>query len=522
MSESSTKSGVSVVEGIGVGRAVLWRAHPAPAPVARTFSEEQSRLARGVATARRGLEELVRLLPRAEVELFEPELLMIDELRETLRARLRAGQRAEDVIEDVLADAVGDLLLDARARILDAIAHDERTVDDHLEGSEGNVVLVTDGLTPSVVASLPARVVAIVAAIKDLASAPNGAASHAAILARGRDIPLALVDANDLGGIAPNDVLLVDTTAEVARVEIGPNAATREAAEKVRSALAHSRAEFETEVASPLGHLGLAVLVNIGSLRERVPSSSEGIGLLRTELFFADRETAPSEAEQFGVLCAVAAEAPRSLVIVRLFDAGGDKPLAWLPSSEEDPARGIALLSRHTDVLDLQLRAILRARAHGDLRVLVPFVEHAHEVSDVRGRLRGRLPVGALIETQDAVERIDAIVEASDFVSIGTNDLSASVAKCDRADVGVSPDARVLRLVARVIASARAQMRTVTVCGEMAGDAHGARILVGLGAQALSVAPARLVPVKLSLRNATLEDCRKIAGAAAELREARA
>jgi phosphoenolpyruvate-protein kinase (PTS system EI component) len=267
-------------------------------------------------------------------------------------------------------------------------------------------------------------------------------------------------------------------------------------------------------VASPLDHLGIEVLANVGSLHQRVPSSAEGIGLLRTELLFSDRESAPSEAEQFGTLCAITAAAPRSRVVVRLFDAGDDKPLPWLQATTDSP-RGIALLAHHPEVLDTQLRAIKRASGHGDLRVLVPYVERASEVLDVRARLRAALPVGAQIETRAGVERLDEIARVSDFISIGTNDLAASVAGDDRANAGLPFDPRVLDLVTQIIDAARRHRRVLTVCGEMAGDAHGARILVGLGVHALSVAPARIAPVKLSLRQTTLDDCRAIARVAA-------
>jgi multiphosphoryl transfer protein len=201
-------------------------------------------------------------------------------------------------------------------------------------------------------------------------------------------------------------------------------------------------------------------------------------------------------------------------VVVRLFDGGGDKPLPWLPAPDGSSDRGIALLLRHPRLLDAQLRAILRAAADGDLRVLVPFVERASDVAEIRARTKSRLPVGALVETPEAVARIDEIAAVADFLSIGTNDLSATLLGEGRARAGLSLDPGLLRLVERAIGSAHRHARVVTVCGELAGDAHGARVLVGLGANALSVAPSRIAPVKVALRNTSIEDCRAIARAA--------
>ncbi len=116
-----------------------------------------------------------------------------------------------------------------------------------------------------------------------------------------------------------------------------------------------------------------------------------------------------------------------------------------------------------------------------------------------------------MIETPAAVDQIDEVAEAADFISIGTNDLFAMVTGQDRAQSTVSLDARALRMIERVVAAAHARARKVCVCGEIAGDPEGARILVGLGVDAISVATARFAKVKLSLRDVTLDDCRGIA-----------
>jgi phosphoenolpyruvate-protein kinase (PTS system EI component) len=197
-------------------------------------------------------------------------------------------------------------------------------------------------------------------------------------------------------------------------------------------------------------------------------------------------------------------------VTVRLFDAGGDKPLPWLRVPDGVEARGIELLGMHATVLEAQLRATVRASDHADVRVLLPIVTRASQVEQLRARCRRALPVGAMVETQQAVERIDEIAAASDFISIGTNDLSAEVTGQRRASSALSLDRRILRMVERVVLAAHARGLEVSVCGEMAGDPHGARLLVGLGVDALSVATGRLAKAKLSLRDVTLDDCRRV------------
>jgi phosphoenolpyruvate-protein kinase (PTS system EI component) len=507
------EEGVAIVEGIAIGRAIVWAGDPASRPVVTSTTLEHLRLDRAVARATSGVEELVRLLPRAEAELFEPELAILSELRPVLLERVDAGMRAEDCVNEATSLSSNDLLADARARLLDGLAYDERSVEGSLEGRDGDRVLVTPMLTPSVVATLPSRVVGIVASAGD-ATRTTGYTSHAAILARARDIPLVLMRPEMVRAVRHDDTVVLDATTRPASVWFDPLDATLLAAQSRREGWMRRRVEEEASVVAPLHHLGIEVQVNVGSLHEHIPGAAEGIGLLRTEIVFSNRSTAPSETEQFGALCAIAARVGRAPVVVRLFDAGDDKPLPWLRAPLGSRARGIELLLMHPAVLDTQLRAITRAAQHANIRVLLPLVTSVADIEYVRTRTGGSIPVGAMVETPDAVERIGEIAAAADFVSIGTNDLFALVTGQGRVDSALSLDRRVLSMVENVLLVAHARARKVSVCGEMAGDPHGARILVGLGVDALSVATGRFAKVKLSLRDVSRDDCREMASEA--------
>jgi phosphoenolpyruvate-protein kinase (PTS system EI component) len=511
--ERGPEAGSPIVDGIAIGKAVVWATDPEPRRVPGTAGQERRRLARAIPHATRGVERLIRLLGPAEAELFVPEVAILAELGPLLLARVDEGETAEQAINEATSQVSTDLLLDARTRLLEGLGHDHPSVESLLEGRDGNRVLVTESLTPSVVATLPARVVGIVAASDGTPQSGGEYSSHAVILARGRGIPLAFVRSNVVLAIADDDTMVLDTTGLVASVWVAPDASILAEAHRRLDAWTTERAREETKTTNaPLAHLGLEVHVNIGSIHERPPLSADGIGLLRTELVFAAHARAPSEEEQFAALCAIAAPMGNAPVVVRLFDAGGDKPLAWLhaPGSPSF-VRGIELLFMHPEVLDTQVRAIVRAAEHLNLRVLLPLVTCAGDVERVRALSHGKLAVGAMIETPAAVDQIDEVAAAADFISIGTNDLFAMVTGQDRADSTVSLDARALRMIERVIAAAHAHARKVCVCGEIAGDPHGARILVGLGVDAISVATARFAKVKLSLRGVTLDDCRGIA-----------
>jgi phosphoenolpyruvate-protein kinase (PTS system EI component) len=507
-----SQAGESAVEGIAIGRAILWAADPAPRRVSGSRVEEHTRLARSLARAMRGIDELVRLLPPSESELFEPEAAILAELGPALLVRVDAGMRAEDAVNEATSSVPTDLLVDVRARLLDGLAYDDRSVASLLEGRDGERVLVTKYLTPSVVASLPARVVGIIAAAEAADQQGFGYTSHAAILARGRDIPLAFVLPHVTRAIADDDTIILDATVNPAAVHISPTESAVSEARARRDAWTRTRSDDEAHVSAPLTHLHVEVHVNVGSVDEHVPASAEGIGLVRTEIVFSDHARAPSEAEQFCALRTIAARAGGAPVVVRLFDAGDDKPLAWLPPpARSSGARGIALLFEHVAVLDAQLRAIARAARDAQLRVLLPLVTSARDVDAVRARSPGGPPIGAMIETPEAVEQVDPIAETADFICIGTNDLSASVTGHHRADSTLAVDGRILRMIARIVESGHAHGRKVSVCGELAGDPHGARILIGLGVDVLSVSPARFAKVKHSLRDLSLDDCRGVA-----------
>jgi phosphocarrier protein FPr len=512
------EAGSPIVDGIAIGRAVVWAPERGPRSVPGTAEQERRRLTRAILHATRGVEDLIRVLGPGEGELFLPEAAILGELGPILLARVEGGETAEQAIQGATSQVTTDLLLDARARLLDGLGNDQRSVESLLEGRSGDRVLVTKSLTPSLVATLPARVVGIVAAWSGAAQGVGEYNSHAVILARGRAIPLAFLPPDALVAFADDAPMVLDTTGDVASVWTNPSEATIADAQRRRNDWTRERAQEEARIAgAPLSHLGLEVHVNIGSVHERAPASADGIGLLRTELVFAGHARAPSEIEQLCALRAIAAPVGGAAVVVRLFDAGGDKPLAWLPAPESSPlARGVELLFEHPAVLACQLRAIERAAEKLDLRVLLPLVTCAADVERIRDLSHGKVAVGAMIETPSAVARIDEIAGAADFICLGTNDLFAQVTGRDRTDATLSIDPRALRMIERVVLASHARRRKVSACGEIAGDLRGARILVGLGVDAISVATARFAKVKISLRDVTLDACRRIAREAME------
>jgi phosphocarrier protein FPr/phosphocarrier protein len=515
--------GVVAAAGIAIGEAVVLEpSDPAPAGAGSiTPEEERARARSAFARAETEVAAIVAALPGHEAQLFEPELAILRALETPVLGRIAAGQSAEEAVVAEATRGPSDLIDDARQRLLDALsgttgAHAARLAA--LAGREA--VVVVHEITPSFVAALPANVLGVIAALDegDDPQAPSphasGTTSHAAILARGRGLPLAFVPAHVAWTIDDGAQIVLDTTVSPARIWHSPGAELVDGARRRRQALHTTESDLPAHTRPSLPS-GVALRVNIGSTREPIPARAEGVGLLRTELLFADRRTAPREEEQAAAYASIAARV-QGPVVVRIFDAGGDKPLPFL--HDDAGLRGIALLRAHPSVLATQIRAIRRARGSRspalDLRVLIPLASSVEDLAEVRALAGPDLPVGAMIETPRAVDAVDALAAAADFVCIGTNDLAAEALGVGRGAPVDPLDRRVLDLVRRTVEGAHRAGRTVTVCGEIAAEPASAAILIGLGVDALSVAPPRLSSLADALGHLTIDDARAAAEAA--------
>lgn len=491
-------------DGIAIGRAYVERTH-APSTASAL---DRTRLAAAFADARQRLEVRIASLPPKDAALFVPERVILDELEAA--AATRTSGSVEDAV--LAGSSTTDLYADAQRLVLDALRGESgREAELHASIGEVDTIVVTRDLVPGLVASLPAAVRGVVA----LDQGATGVTSHAAILARGRGIVLAYAPEATLRTIPHGVTLLLDGSAGPPHVIVAPSE-TVLAEARAKLAAAERAKEIEESMLDTLvagAASNVRVRVNLSSLDEAIPRGASGVGLVRTELVFAAHASAPTEDEQRRAYEAIVKRAGGAPVVFRLFDAGGDKPLAWLPAPASNPdARGMELLFANPLVLDAQLRALVAARASGDAKVLLPLVRDAADVDAIRSRVRAdALPIGAMIETPNAAAAIDPIARVADFVSIGTNDLTAFMLGVDRAEAALSFDPRVVQTIAAVVEGARRAGRPVTVCGEMASTERGARILAGLGVDAVSVTPSRVTSVRVVLATTPLEACREAA-----------
>jgi phosphoenolpyruvate-protein phosphotransferase len=342
--------------------------------------------------------------------------------------------------------------------------------------------------------------------------------------------------------IQPGTQLVLD--ADHGHLRIAPEAAAFSAAEKLvsqrRARHATDRDTSQQESRTTDG-TRIEVFANVGSAAEAetaVAQGAEGCGLLRTEFLFLDRTSAPDEATQAAQYQRIVSAFSGRPVVIRTLDVGGDKPLPYLPMPrEENPSlgvRGVRVSLQQPQLLRTQLRAILQVQPAGLCRILLPMVTEAADVravravlDEVRTELSYAAPVqlGAMIETPASAVLANQIAQITDFLSIGTNDLTQYTLAMDRGNPALASrlDAlhpAVLRLIATAAQAGRSNGRDVAVCGGLASDPVAAPILIGLGVNELSGVPSIVPRLKGLIRTLSLEDCEALARRALEAESA--
>ncbi|SDS17950.1 phosphoenolpyruvate--protein phosphotransferase [Microterricola viridarii] len=513
-------SGTGIGSGIAIGR-VVRMPEPLPEPVDRPSAlspaAEKARAAEALAAVAAELRRRGEQAGGAAAEVLEAQAMFAEDpmLESDLDARVDAGKTAERAVHEAYAAYRAQLLalggyMAERATDVDDVS--QRVIAELLGQPAPGVpdpghpfVLVARDLAPADTATLDLEQVLALVTIG------GGPTSHTAILARDKAI-VAIVAADGASVLRDGDEVIVD--AENDLLVTDPTPEELEDAEARRAARA-------ARLSAPLTPGALAdgtpvpLLANLGSADAAVAAlaaGAEGVGLFRTEFLFLDAATAPTVAEQQLEYGRLLQAFDGKKVVVRVLDAGADKPLAFLDDGHEDnPAlglRGIRALRAHEEILRDQLSALAAAdaEANADLWVMAPMVatvEEAEYFSALAHELGIRV-AGVMVEVPSAALLADRILRASDFASIGTNDLTQYTLAADRLLGTVaalqSPwNPAVLRLIAEVGAAGRASGKPVGICGEAAADPLLAVVLVGLGATTLSMSPAAIADVRASL-----------------------
>jgi phosphotransferase system enzyme I (PtsI) len=451
---------------------------------------------------------------------------------EVIRRHLKAFSRTED---EYLRERTADIE-DVRKRILRNLLGKK---PDAVSKIEEPAIIVARDLSPSETAQMHKR--HVLAFVTDI----GGRTSHTAIMAKSLEIPAVVGLAAATRKIQKGDFVIVDGTR--GEVVVDPDAPTLQRYElehRRNEELSRQLLQLKHLPAETLDHQRVVLSANI-ELPEEVPSviahGAEGIGLFRTEFLYLNRSDFPSEEEQFEAYSTVARQVAPHPVIIRTMDLGGDKFLSpmQLPS-EMNPFMGwraIRFSLARPDLFRLQLRAVLRATVHGNLKLMYPMISGLEELRRANEILREvqqeltrdgvqfdeKMEVGAMIEVPSAALACDLLAPEVDFFSIGTNDLIQYSLAVDRVNEKIAylyepTHPAILRLIKQIIDVGHAEGLWVGMCGEMAGEPSLSLLLLGMGLDEFSTSPVQLPIVKQVIRSVERSFARSVAEEALKLR----
>ena len=397
---------------------------------------------------------------------------------------------------------------------------------------EGSIILAKD-LTPSMTAGInPANVTGIVTEL-------GGRTSHSAILARALEIPAVVALTGILNEVKNGDVLVLDGTDGT--VLVNPEDSILAEYQGKRAAFLKEKKELEQYIGRPSvtkDGVHVEVVANIGKpedVDKVLQYDGEGVGLFRTEFLFIDRDAMPTEEEQFEAYKKVAIAMNGKPVIIRTLDIGGDKEIPYMGlEKDENPFLGYRAvrfcLDRKDDVYRPQLRALLRASAFGNIKIMIPLVtcideyrqvkalveEIKQELTDKGFAFNKDIPLGIMVETAAASLIADIFAKEVDFFSIGTNDLTQYTMSVDRGNDKISYlystfNPAVLRSIKRIITCAREEGIMVGMCGEAASDPMMIPLLLAFGLNEFSMSPSAILRARKMITEYSTEELQAVA-----------
>lgn len=552
--------GIAVSEGIGIGKAyVVKDEKPKIEAVSVTDTDAELERFRGaVDTFCQRTEALAKRISksvrsedadiiRGHIQMLK-DPYMLSQIEDQIKSGICAEAACENVlntfiemfsqVEDELTRQRASDVEDIKTRMLKILLRiEEKSLSDIPDGS----ILVTEDLTPSMTAEMKKEHVA------GIVTERGGKTSHSAILARAMEIPAVLSAENAAELIKDGDALIVD-----GRKGIVLRNPQRQTAEKYQM----EKTAYEQEKQVLQNYIGKEtvtadgeqkeVFCNIGNTKDAITAAEkdgEGIGLFRTEFLFMDKRTAPDEEEQFEAYKKAAQIFKGKPVIIRTLDVGGDKDVPYLEMGKEDNPflgfRAVRYCLAHEDLYKTQLRAIIRASAFGQIRIMVPLVTNVEEIRGVKAKVRSimeelkqegvpydpDLQVGIMIETPAAALIADLLAKESDFFSIGTNDLTQYTMAADRGNQKVAYlnrtyDPAVLRSIRRIIQCGKEAGILVGMCGEAAADPLLIPLLLDFGLTEFSVNPASVLGTRYHISKWTKAEAAEAAEKAMTLETA--
>ena len=485
-------------------------------------------------------------LGEEKAAIFEGHLMILEdeELEEEIIDYLRSNHVNAAVAANVVIDQQVAMLSEIDDEYLKERAGDIRDIGNRLiknilgmhivDLGEINeeAILVAYDLTPSETAQL--NLDKVLGFVTDI----GGRTSHTSIMARSLELP-AIVGTNNVTELVnTGDFLILDALNNV--VYVNPSQEDIQCLKALQAKLTDEKAELAKLKDLPAltldGHR-VDVVANIGTIRDiegAERNGAEGVGLYRTEFLFMDRDQLPTEEEQFIAYKDVVEAMNGNLVILRTMDIGGDKELPYLNLPKEmNPFlgwRAIRIALDRREILNAQLRAVLRASAYGRLAVMFPMIISVEEIRELKSvieelkvelRNEGKdfdenIQIGVMVETPSAAVNAKFLAKEVDFFSIGTNDLTQYTLAVDRGNELISHlynpmSPSVLSLIKQVIDASHAEGKWTGMCGELAGDENATILLLGMGLDEFSMSAISVPRIKKLIRNVNYQDAKLLA-----------
>ncbi|MGN0537976.1 MAG: phosphoenolpyruvate--protein phosphotransferase [Acutalibacteraceae bacterium] len=543
--------GIGASSGISIGKAVIFAEHEityTPVAVNDTESEIQrfkKAMEQFIEKTKDLAEKLAKNAGEKEAQILKGHILMIQDpfMCGEIEKLIQGGTCAESAVEQIcdkfaqIFSAADDELtkqratdvIDLKKRLLKTLLHIE---DTNLSTLPADTILVVHDLTPSMTAGIDKN--HVIGFLTEV----GGTTSHSAILARAMEIPAVLSIDNITKCIKSGDTVILDGTAGIAIInaseeQISEYRQKREIEFSERKALK----KYIGQKTVTKDGKQVELVCNIGNpqdVEQVLAFDGEGIGLFRTEFLFMDRTSPPSEEEQFEAYRNTALKMKGKPVIIRTLDIGGDKAVSYLNMKHEDNPflgyRAVRYCLGNPDLYAVQLRALLRASAYGDIRIMIPLVSCLDELKAVKSNIQEiktqldkenisynkDIPVGVMIETPAAVLIANLLAKEADFFSIGTNDLTQYTMAVDRGNADVAYlysafNPAVLRSIRYIITCAKDEKIPVGMCGEAASDKRLIPLLLAFGLDEFSVSATSVLTVRKTISEWSLAEAQTYA-----------
>ncbi|MDI6808463.1 MAG: phosphoenolpyruvate--protein phosphotransferase [Candidatus Eisenbacteria bacterium] len=547
-------SGIGVSPGVAIGKVFLL---PREEVVVEERKISKSRVAsevkRFLAAVEKTKKEVGRIRSALKEEMgeeyakiFDAHLMILEDelaIENTIKAIRQKGKNAEYVFRAIVSKIADSMETSSneylRDRALDVRDVKKRVLRNLLEEKGvglsrigGKALLIAHDLAPSEAALMDK------AKILGFATDVGGRTSHAAIMARARGIPavVGLKNVTKIAGMGETAVIDGST----GKVVINPSQKTLRFYEKKRKQImAHEKdlGDIKSLPSVTVDGHGVELSANMElpeDIEGAIGSGAQGIGLYRTEFFYLAQSRLPTEEEQYENYRSIAERVYPKTVIIRTVDVGGDKFASYLGTNKESNPflgwRGIRFSLQREEIFRTQLRAIFRAGAKGNVKVMFPMVsalEELRRANAICGEVKEELikegkavnadtEIGIMVETPSAVITSELLAKETDFFSIGTNDLIQYTLAVDRGNERIAQlyepfHPAILRALKMTVDAAHANHIWVGVCGEMGGDPLGALLLVGMGVDELSVSPFVLPEIKTAIRSAKYSELKELA-----------